>query len=69
LEGLAIGDVGILYGHFVYFTAKWYMLWPFGGLLVFFPVLVSCTEKNLATVEFLGEIITYVGTGKRQPTL
>jgi hypothetical protein len=30
LEGLAMEDVGILNGHFVYFTSKWYILWPFG---------------------------------------
>jgi hypothetical protein len=23
-------DVGIFYGHFVYLTAIWYVLWPFG---------------------------------------
>jgi hypothetical protein len=23
-------DVGVFYGHLVYFTANWYMLWPFG---------------------------------------
>jgi hypothetical protein len=23
-------DVGKFYGHFVYFTAIWYSLWPFG---------------------------------------
>jgi hypothetical protein len=23
-------DVGISYGHFVYFTAIWHILWPFG---------------------------------------
>jgi hypothetical protein len=44
----------IFYGHFVYFTAKWYILWPFGTLcdhlVYFFPVLVSCTETNLATL-------------------
>jgi hypothetical protein len=22
---------GIFYGHFLYFTAKWYILWPFGA--------------------------------------
>jgi hypothetical protein len=40
LEGLAREDVGIFYGHFVYFTAKWYILCPFGtfcGRLVYFP--------------------------------
>jgi hypothetical protein len=39
--------------HFVYFTTKWYIFWPFGtfcGHLAFFPILVCCTEKNLATL-------------------
>jgi hypothetical protein len=43
LEGLALEYGGIFYGHFVYFTAKWYILLPFGafcGHLVHFPVLV-----------------------------
>jgi hypothetical protein len=38
-------------GHFVYlrpnFMSIWYILWSFG---LFFPVLVSCTEKNKATL-------------------
>jgi hypothetical protein len=41
--------IGIFYGRSVYFTAKWYILWPFGTfcghLVYFFPVLVCCTEK------------------------
>jgi hypothetical protein len=32
---------GIFYGHF------WYTLWSLG---IFLPVLVYCTEKNLATL-------------------
>jgi hypothetical protein len=54
LEGLALKDVGILFGNLVYFTAIRYsfvtildVLWLF---YVFFPVLVRCTEKNLATL-------------------
>jgi hypothetical protein len=38
------------YGHFVYFTSKWYILWPFGRFDGLFPVLVCFTEKNLATL-------------------
>jgi hypothetical protein len=30
-------DVGIFYGHLVYFTAIWYISWPFG---VFYFYLV-----------------------------
>jgi hypothetical protein len=37
----------------VHFTAIWSILPPFGlfcGYLVFFPILVSCTKKNLAAL-------------------
>jgi hypothetical protein len=44
----------ILNGHLLYFTAIWYILWPFWYILwsfgIFFPVLVLCTRKNLATL-------------------
>jgi hypothetical protein len=39
MEGLAIGDIDIFYGHLVYFTAIWYTLWTFGifcGNFVYF---------------------------------
>jgi hypothetical protein len=39
---------------FVYFTAIWYILYPFGTYMLcfwdIFPVLVTCTKKNLATL-------------------
>jgi hypothetical protein len=38
----------------VYFTVIWYILWPlgiaYGNLVYFFPVLVRCPKKNLATL-------------------
>jgi hypothetical protein len=48
-------DEGIFYGHLVHFTYGlllyfidiWCSLWQFG---TFFPVLVFCTKKNLATL-------------------
>jgi hypothetical protein len=40
-------DVGIFYGHLVYFMAIWSILWLFG---IFFHVLVCCPKKNLATL-------------------
>jgi hypothetical protein len=40
--------VYIYYGHLVQFVDIWYILWLFG---IFPPVLVCCTEKNLATLE------------------
>jgi hypothetical protein len=52
LEALAVEDVGTFYGHLVHFTFIRYSLWPFGVyiLCIFFPVLVCCTKKNLATL-------------------
>jgi hypothetical protein len=38
---------GIFYGHLRYFITIWCILCSFG---TFFPVLVSCTKKNLATL-------------------
>jgi hypothetical protein len=43
----------VFYGHFFYFTVKWYISWPFGticGHWYTFPALACCTEKNLATL-------------------
>jgi hypothetical protein len=46
-------DFGIFYGHGPFygllfcFMDIWYSLWKFG---IFFPVLVFCTKKNLATL-------------------
>jgi hypothetical protein len=43
LEGLAMDDVGMFYGHLVYFMAIWYILWLFGifyGYLVYFMVIL-----------------------------
>jgi hypothetical protein len=54
LEGLAMEDVGIFYAHLKYLIAIWYILWPFGPICchfgIFFPVVVYCTKKNLATL-------------------
>jgi hypothetical protein len=48
-------DVGIFYGHLVYFTAIWYILrifwyilWLFG---IFLANLVCLPKKNLATLQ------------------
>jgi hypothetical protein len=52
-------NVGIVNDHLKYLTAIWYILWQFGTICghfgIFFPVLVSCTEKNLATLSRRGE--------------
>jgi hypothetical protein len=53
---MAIGNIlrtfGIVYNHLVHFVFIWYI----------FPVLVSCTNKNLATLgpeEVLENVFTY----------
>jgi hypothetical protein len=33
LEGLRLEIVGLFHGHFKYFTAIWYILWPFGTVV------------------------------------
>jgi hypothetical protein len=46
-------DVGIFYGHLVYFMAIWHILRFLVYLKVnwyILPVLVSCSKKNLATL-------------------
>jgi hypothetical protein len=64
-------DVGIFYGHLVYFTVIWYTLWPFGifyGYLVhLFPfwyvaprkIWQPCPtgEKRRITVPEIGKVI------------
>jgi hypothetical protein len=47
LKGLAMKDVGTLYGQLVYFTAIVAPLWWFG---IFFLILASCNKNNLATL-------------------
>jgi hypothetical protein len=49
LEGLLIGNVGILYDHLKYFI--WYNLWPFGigslrSFCYVFPVLVCLDQEK-----------------------
>jgi hypothetical protein len=50
LERLITENVGIFYGHFEYFTAIWYYLWPFGTVVVIcynFPRFgIMCQEKS-----------------------
>jgi hypothetical protein len=48
-----MGDVGTFYGHLVYCTAIWYLLWPSGLFKVnwyIFPALVCFIKKNLVTL-------------------
>jgi hypothetical protein len=40
-------DVGIFYGHLVYFVTIWYIWWLFGILS---PVWACCTKENLVTL-------------------
>jgi hypothetical protein len=60
LEGLAIRDVAIFYGHFVYFTAILYISWPFGifqGILKLSKMAtkVATTKKRFRS-DFESEI-------------
>jgi hypothetical protein len=47
LECLRLEIFEIFYGHLEYFMDIWYILCTF---CTFFPVLVSCSMKNLATL-------------------
>jgi hypothetical protein len=47
LEGLAMEDVGIFLPTLGHFRVFCYILWTFA---IFFPVLVFCRKKNLATL-------------------
>jgi hypothetical protein len=53
---LYVRPFGVCYGHLVYVMAVWCMLWPCG---IFFPTLVSCTKKNLATLPYLQALGLY----------
>jgi hypothetical protein len=57
LEGLAMEDVGVFYGHLISFTAIWHLLWPFG--IFIFPILVYRTKKNLATMVCDSYLVTW----------
>jgi hypothetical protein len=39
LEGLRMENAGIFYGHLEYFTVIWYILWPFGNVVVLWYIL------------------------------
>jgi hypothetical protein len=46
-------DVGMFYGHLVYFKTIWYVLWPFlyfEEIWCISSVLVCGIKKNLATL-------------------
>jgi hypothetical protein len=45
-------NVGTIYAYLEYSRAMWYILGQFDNLVgIFFPVLVYCIKKNLATIE------------------
>jgi hypothetical protein len=70
-EGLRWENVALIYGRLEYFTNIWDVLRPFGtfcaNLVDFFPVLVSCTKKNLATLLFISECFSADETLSRKP--
>jgi hypothetical protein len=52
-QGLRLENDDIFYGHLEYFADIWVILLTFGTIcarLVIFPVLVSCTMNDLATL-------------------
>jgi hypothetical protein len=50
----------LLYGQMVYFMDIWYILWSLGTYI--FPVLVYCTDKNLATLMKIRAMDTFSPT-------
>jgi hypothetical protein len=57
-------DVGIFYGRFVYFATIWYILWTLG---IFFPFLVCCAKKNLATLMHVQTYVPIIETASILP--
>jgi hypothetical protein len=56
---------GLFYGHLVYLTAIWYILWPLGIFLVIwyiFPRMGKLYQENLATLARNAEITFSSGT-------
>jgi hypothetical protein len=56
-------NVRIFYVHLEYFTAIWYILWPFcivcGHMVgILFPIWYVWTKKNLATLQ-IGRIFAF----------
>jgi hypothetical protein len=50
-----VEKVGIFNGHSEYNIANWCTLWQFGNfvtirMVYFYPILVYCVKKNLATL-------------------
>jgi hypothetical protein len=41
-------DVGILYGHLVYFAAPWFILWLFGNFFTFWYIVNKNKSGNPA---------------------
>jgi hypothetical protein len=58
LEGLKYVEDGVFYGLFVYFETKWYILW---SCVVFFPVLVCCTQGDQIGRILVQLLIVYSG--------
>jgi hypothetical protein len=64
-------NYSIVNGHLVFlYVAIRYMLWPFGTFcghsLKFFPVLVYCTKKDLATLIMTKNFIGHRGRSSRK---
>jgi hypothetical protein len=50
LEGITIENAGICNGHLAYFMVIWYILWPFGNVVVIWYIFprfgLLCQEKS-----------------------
>jgi hypothetical protein len=66
LESLAIKNVGKFYGHSIYFAAI-YNLWPFVGILVYFPSLGLLYQEKSGNpgVFILPKKVSIFWTGKK----
>jgi hypothetical protein len=54
LEAFAMEDVGVFYGHLVYFMAIWYIFWPFSiinGHLVYFLLFWYVLQRKSGNPE------------------
>jgi hypothetical protein len=61
-------NAGIFYGHLVYFTAIWYILWPCGNVVVIWYIFFRfsaflCQEKSGNPVMHPKKQLRYSGSG------
>jgi hypothetical protein len=52
-------DVGVFYGHLVYFKAIWYILWLFGNI---FPRSLTLYQENYGSPDTVQGCQIFLGT-------